>query len=401
MSLISVRHLLLLGLPLIPLYGMADSNGADSVADTPVLQAADGQAASVPKAFVSPQAVDLNALLDLKRIISRLAEKRVVFIGETHDRYDHHLNQLALIQRLHEANPQLVVALEFFQQPFQPYLDGYIAGKIDERTFLEKTEYFERWGYDYRLYRPIIEYARQHSIPLLALNVPGEISEKVGQVGLDGLTPEEKAAWVPEEIDRSDKEYRERLHVIYSQHPSTKSGDFERFYQVQLLWDETMAARAARYLKENPGRQMVLLAGVGHLVYGAGIPRRLVRRMPVGTAIVLQGGAEDLSPEMGDFLLFSRKTALSPAGRLGVALSPPGNGVRVESLIPDSGAAQAGMRAKDRIVAIDGQGVSRLADLKFALMDKRPGEHVRVKVARESVWPIGSSEELELNVTLQ
>lgn len=398
MSLISVRHLLLLGLPLIPLYGVADSGGADPAADTPVLQA-EGRAASVPEAFEPPQAVDLNALLDLKRIISRLAEKRVVFIGEAHDRYDHHLNQLAIIQQLHEANPQLVIALEFFQQPFQPHLDAYVAGKIDERTFLEKTEYFERWGYDYRLYRPIIEYARRHSIPLLALNVPREISEKVGQVGLDGLTPEEKA-WVPEEIDRSDKEYRERLHAIFSQHPSTKSGDFEHFYQVQLLWDEAMAACAAQYLKEHPGRQMVLLAGAGHLAYGAGIPRRLVRRVPADTAIVLQGGTEDLSREMGDFLLFSRQTALSPTGRLGVALSPPGNGVRVEGLAPESGAAQGGMRANDRIIAIDGQDVRRLADLKFTLMNKRPGDNVRVRVAREGVWPIGP-EELELNITLQ
>lgn len=375
---------MLFGLLLTPLHGIAGSGGPDS-----------------PAALASPQAVDLNALLDLKRVVSRLTGKRVVFIGETHDRYDHHLNQLALIRQLHEANPNLVIALEFFQQPFQPYLDEYVAGKIDERTFLDKTEYFERWGYDYRLYRPIIEYARQHSMPLLALNVPREISEKVGQAGLDGLTPEEKAAWVPETIDRSDNAYRERLQAIYSQHPSTKSGDFDRFYQVQLLWDEAMAARAARYLKENSGRQMVLLAGAGHLDYGAGIPNRLVRRVPVDTAIVLQGGAEDLSPEMGDFLLFSHKTDLLPTGRLGVALSPPGNGVRVENLAPDSGAAQAGMRAKDRIVAIDGQDVSRLADLKFALMDKRPGDHVRVKVAREGVWPIGSSEELELNVTLQ
>ena len=35
--------------------------------------------------------------------------------------------------------------MEFFQQPFQPALDDYIAGKIDEKEFLKKSEYYLRW----------------------------------------------------------------------------------------------------------------------------------------------------------------------------------------------------------------------------------------------------------------
>ena len=109
-----------------------------------------------------------KVLQSLATIIPALAEKRVVFIGETHDRFDHHLNQLAVIQRLHEQDPRWVIGLEYFQQPYQEYLDAYIAGTIDERTFLEKTEYFQRWRFDYRLYRPIFQYAREQGIPAAA-----------------------------------------------------------------------------------------------------------------------------------------------------------------------------------------------------------------------------------------
>src|SRR5690606_35425494 len=74
MSLTSVRHLLLFGLSLIALpgIGIAESDDGDPAAESPVLQA-EGRTASVPESFESPQAVDLNALLDLKRIVSRLA----------------------------------------------------------------------------------------------------------------------------------------------------------------------------------------------------------------------------------------------------------------------------------------------------------------------------------------
>lgn len=371
-------------LALMPSMGVADENGNPP-----------GEAAYEP-----PRAVDLNALPALERIIPRLAEKRVVYVGETHDRYDHHLNQLEIIRRLHALDPRLVIALEFFQQPAQPYLDAYVSGELDERAFLEKTQYFERWGYDYRYYRPIIEYAREHSIPLLALNVPGEIVGKIGQGGLDALGPEERN-WVPERMDRSDGAYRARLKRVFDQHPNTKSGDFERFYEVQLLWDEAMAARAARYLQEHPERRMVLLAGAGHLAYGAGIPGRLARRVPVEGAVVLQETAEDLSVDLADFLLLSQQRELPPAGRLGVVLNPPGDdGVRIEKLPPDSAGAQAGFREQDRIAAIDGQAVQRLGDLKFALMDKRPGDRVQVKVVRETVWPM-DPETLEFTVTLQ
>jgi len=39
-----------------------------------------------------------------------------------------------------------------------------------------------------------------------------------------------------------------------------------------------MAERAADYLQRNPKRRMVVLAGSGHLMYGQGIPKRLLRR---------------------------------------------------------------------------------------------------------------------------
>ncbi len=98
-------------------------------------------------------------------LLDSLDKNRVVFVGEAHDRYDHHLNQLAVLQALHQRNPNIAMGVEWFQQPFQVAVNDFLAGKISEAELLRRTEYFERWGYDYRQLRPIMEYAKANHIP--------------------------------------------------------------------------------------------------------------------------------------------------------------------------------------------------------------------------------------------
>lgn len=82
---------------------------------------------------VESRALAPSALLDLDGVAARLTERQTVFVGESHNRYEHHLNQLEIIRRLHAAHPDLAIGMEYFQQPFQRYLDEYIAGTLDEK----------------------------------------------------------------------------------------------------------------------------------------------------------------------------------------------------------------------------------------------------------------------------
>jgi uncharacterized iron-regulated protein len=327
--------------------------------------------------------VDMSALIDVSGLIEKVSEKRVVYVGETHDQYQHHLNQLAIIKGLHAKHSDLAIGLEFFFQPYQKVLDQYIAGEIDEAGLIRGTEYFDRWRFDYRLYRPIFRYAREHGIAMIALNLEREITDQVGQEGVESLSPEQKAR-LPAEIARDNESYRQRLKTIYDAHPHREGRDFERFLDVQLLWDESMAQRAAEWLIENPDGRMVILAGAGHLIYGDGIPSRLSRRVDVSQAIVINvNTVPELNPELSDYLILADQQALPPSGKLGVFLDVESSPPSVKGFTENSGAAEAGIKEKDLLVSVDDQPIQSYADLRIALMDRAVGDVVQLAVKRE------------------
>jgi uncharacterized iron-regulated protein len=357
--------------------------------------------AAAGSGWQAPEVIAGDGELDFETLIGILADSRVVFVGESHDRYDHHLNQLEIICRLHRRNPDVVIAMEFFQQPFQAHLDDFIAGRIDTEDMLEVTEYYHRWRFDYRLYESIMRFARIRGIAIVALNVAVEITAKVGLGGIDDLSEEERAS-LPGTMERSDKQYRERIKIAFEQHPHESRGDFERFFEVQLLWDEGMAERAAGFVAEHPESQLVVLAGSGHVIR-SGIPARLSRRQPAGAdSVVLQGSSDDapsFHQEDGDFMLVSKLLALPPAGMLGVLLEIAPGRVSVQSFADGSAAEQAGLEAGDRLTEIQGRPVSDFAGIKMGMLGKRPGDTVSVKVERRV--GDGSAETLVFEVTLR
>jgi len=330
-----------------------------------------------------PSIIQGGRTKDFGAMIADLDNARAVLVGEVHDRFDHHLNQLAVIQQLHRRSPQLAIGMEQFQQPFQSALDRYIAGAIDTETMLIETEYYQRWKLDYRQYEPILSYARQHGIPVIALNLPQELTRKVAADGLKALS-EEEAGRIPA-LDRSDGDYEQRLRQVFDQHPTSEHGRlFENFYSAQLLWDEGMAAQAAAYLDEHPDDRMVILAGEGHVEYGSGIPGRLARRIDGEVATIVHARGDGPDTKRADYVLRSRPVAPPERGLLGVMIDPDGDEARIEDMTSDSAAKAAGIAVGDVITEIDGRAVNGLATLKARLSDKAPGDAVSVTVREGS-----------------
>jgi uncharacterized iron-regulated protein len=340
-------------------------------------------------------AIEPPPVKTLSHVTASIRDKTVIYVGEAHDRFAHHVVQLEIIKALHRSGRTIGIGMEMFQRPFQKALDDFLASKIDEREFLARSEYFKRWGYDYNLYKPILEYARKEKIPVIALNLRREITEKVAKGGIDALTPEEKSE-LPKEMDFSDQEYRDRLYEIFKSHPSSRDGNFDFFVQNQLLWDETMAESVGDFLRERPDHQMIVLAGNGHIAYGSGIPKRVLRRNGMSYATVMNDG----EPERGvaDYLVSSKPVEVLGAPKMMVLLDDKGGQLTVTGFPEHSVSEKAGMLKGDVLLTFDGKEIPTVQDLRLELYFRKKGDTVTVRVRRQE--PEEGETTTELKVTL-
>ena len=328
-----------------------------------------------------------TSILSVPEIVSQVADKTIVYVGEKHDQYGDHLLQLEMIRDLHQRLPKLAIGMEMFQRRYQEAVDDYISGKTDTQTFLKKSHYLNTWRFNYHLYEDILQYAREQKIPVIALNQANELVSKVANQGLDKLTPEEKAQ-IPVEMALDDKAYKERLRGVFEMHQSdfphdTALRNFEYFFQAQVLWDETMAETIASFLKDRPAFHLVVLAGSGHLAYGSGIPKRAYKRIAKAYTIILPDSGELPEPGMADFIVFPDKIAAPEEAKLGVILDTSNEQFVIADLVAGGGAQKAGLEKGDILLAVGGVKVRNLEDIKANLATKYVGDTVKVRVRRD------------------
>ncbi|MBU1709674.1 MAG: ChaN family lipoprotein [Proteobacteria bacterium] len=348
-----------------------------------------------------PRGFATRQTLAFESIINDLAKKRVVYVGENHTRYEDHILQLEIIRALYELNPNLAIGMEMFSRVDQQAIDNYIARKTDERTFLKESSYFKKWGYDYRLYRDIINFARLHHVPIVALNLEKEIVSTVfkgdGVSGLDG----EQHESIPNDRALDIPGYRERLAGFYMLHSrsDTEPDKFNNFLQSQALWDETMAETIAGYLGQHPDDQMVVIIGQGHAVKENAIPPRVKRRIDVEQAVVVNAADGEIDPNHADYLVHMPSSSLPQAAILGVLLEDTDAGILVTKLSEHGGAKQAGIKEKDIILTIDGVAAPDISALKIEMLFKKTDKPVLVKVKRQGSF-FSSDKEIDIEVKL-
>lgn len=332
-----------------------------------------------------PGGIALPKSMNFAAIMAELTPSRVVYVGETHTRAEDHDLQLRVIRAMYEQNPDLAIGMEMFGRTSQAILDRYINGEIDEWEFLKRSHYFKKWGYDYRFYRDILNFARLHKIPVVALNIEKEIVSKVFKDGgLSALSPEEQEG-IPAERDLSIPGYRARIAGVFTMHGQHAAGpeQVNNFFQAQALWDEAMAESVADYLAAHPETRMAVVAGNGHTVKDTAIPPRVARRLPgVRQSVLLNFQEHETDPEKADYVLFSGPSQLPPAPVMGVMLSDDKAGVKVADLSDKGGAQKAGIRKNDMILAIDDEPVKAIEDIKIIMLYKEKGQTIQVRIRR-------------------
>ncbi len=232
---------------------------------------------------IAPQSLIFSR--HLKKLISSedfketLAHLNIVYVGEVHTVLVDHQVQAAILHQMAQNHPRLVLGIEMADVLHQQYLDYYISGKIPESQF---ADFWNHTFGDFKAYRPIIEEAKRDHIRIIALNVPQAIEHKAAQQGLSSLTPQERAL-LPRKIGEiKNPRYYAMLKNSFSDLPPE---EMKRYLFSMQIWNETMASNVVR--QRRLGNSVMVIAGLGHILYGGGIPEGVKRRLKGESSAVI------------------------------------------------------------------------------------------------------------------
>lgn len=247
--------------------------------------------AQSPERWQFPNLLDCLSIRDGKTgervawesLIQRLADADVVFLGETHDDDATHEFQLAVYRALLDRREnRVVLAMEMFERDVQPHLDAYLAGDIDEATFMGKSR---PWGNYREGYRPLVELAKERKKPVVASNFPRPLRMKLmqaGDKGLEALGGDDRRLAPAELLPNSDLYWKRtdnatRGHAAFM--PAANSPT-DRLLSTQSLWDNSMGEACALAMANYPGHQVVHVNGGFHSEYWDGTASQVRQRLP-------------------------------------------------------------------------------------------------------------------------
>jgi uncharacterized iron-regulated protein len=331
-----------------------------------------------------------RATLATGQLVDMLSDERVVLLGESHDRDEHHRWQLQVIAALQARRPALALGFEMFPRSSQAALDEWVAGRLGEAEFLDRSRWAQVWGMPPALYLPLFHFARMNRIPMIGLNVDRELVARVANRGWANIAEQDRAGLsTPAPAPQA---YREWLGEVYRDHAKddeTASDGLESFIDAQLVRDRAFAEAIRDALLAHPETLVVGVTGSGHVQHGWGAPHQLAALGIEDVAVLLpwekSNSCDDLDADVAD-VVFGVDSPPEPAHRprLGVMIGEAEPGVRVVEVIEGSVAESAGIQAGDVIVAAGGRKLEGVADLQRIVEHHAPDELLSLRIRRDA-----------------
>jgi uncharacterized iron-regulated protein len=335
------------------------------------------------------------AAVDFERMVRDLMAARIVHVGETHDAMAMHEIEFQVIRALYAKDRHLAVGLEMVPVTLQETLNKWTAGILTKEAFLREIRWYVTWNFNFGYYEKIFDFAREHRLPIYALNAPREVISKIRMRGWDALGDEEKA-FFPGPPDVSNQDHRTLIRAVFesSDLPEAMKGPgldsvFEGLYRSQSAWDEVMGANAVR-AAEAEGRRVVVCVGSGHLLYNLGLNRRAYERskLPFKTVVAVEvpAGKKTLtvSRAIADYVfgLAPEIKKAFPTIGLGLKKIDGLENLVVDPKPTDGVAGRAPFEKGDIILSVDGQAYTDINELRMALAQLACGEEAKFKVLR-------------------
>ncbi len=355
-------------------------------------------------------------VLSFDDMVAAMAGSQIVLLGEEHTHMPQKLLQAKLLEALTATGRPLVLGMEFFQRSDDGVLGQWVSGSLDGDDFLLASHWYDRGGYNWEYYRPVMEVARKNGIRVVGLNVPRSIPRAVSHGGLESLDEEQRTLVGPV-ITAGSPQHRYLIARYFGDTVALlPPGWFQRMYAAQCLWDTVMARSIMDALPS--GGTLVAIAGSGHVAYRLGIARRIVeearrRGLPEPSILTLctakapamEEGDNPHGHPMGGGMGSHQGRSFSPAvfarsladvvavfeddggveafPAFGVKLTEEDGRITVARVWPGSVAEDAGLKKGDQIKDLGGWTPPDLPHLRLKLATLRWGDRLDLAVVRE------------------
>jgi uncharacterized iron-regulated protein len=243
-------------------------------------------------------------------IISSMDKADVLFFGEEHNDSTGHQLEFILLKKLTEKYPgKAALSMEMFETDCQTVLNEYLNGLIREKNF--KTD--ARVWFDYKSYKPMIEFAKSIHMTVIAANTPARYANMVNRLGLTSLEQLDamgKSYIPPLPIDTATGEYVEKFNKIMGGHSSMPG---MQMYQAQNLWDATMGWSIAKFVKTHRDYKVLQINGGFHSEEKLGAAAQLKHYAPKARILNIATYSDDSfdNPDwskfnqMGDYIILT------------------------------------------------------------------------------------------------
>jgi uncharacterized iron-regulated protein len=123
-------------------------------------------------------------LISVDKIVADMTNANILFFGEEHNDSAGHYLEAEIFKALQKQfGDNMALSLEMFETDNQLALNEYLQGKIPEDRFSKDVRL---WS-NYKDYRPMIEYAKQNHIDVIAANPPRRYVSMVSRRGMRSL----------------------------------------------------------------------------------------------------------------------------------------------------------------------------------------------------------------------
>ena len=240
-----------------------------------------------------------GSAITFETMLELLADYDAIVIGENHDNDFHHAVELKIFRGLNERG-SFALGLEMFERDAQQFINAYLMGEITEEEMLEQSRPWNNYSEDYA---PLVNYAADNGLNVIAGNIPRYIASAAARHGSLPDTADSSLFDIPHTYsDDYKKRFMKTMESIKNNN-TAMSGiiDNKNLFRAQLLKDATMAHSIVSFVDSSGG--IVFITGRFHCEYNDGIMTQLnYADSSLKTAvIIIEDTLTDMS--LGDFII--------------------------------------------------------------------------------------------------